>query len=813
MKKRKESQASGGSSTIRSSSPASRGRGSAGAPSWWIKFQEILATPVSGASLAFLRFAFGLVMALEANSLCHPSAITSGEIPLEVYYTGADVRFHFPYEGFGWLPLFPPSGIRALVGALAVAGGLMAVGFFYRWAAATVFLCWGYLFAVESTRTYWQSHYYVELLFAFLLLWMPAAQGYSVDAWRRRRRGSGSEAEASRTVPFWTVFLLRGQLVVMYFYAGVTKISADWLLDAMPMRWHLAKPHVTAPFGHWLPAGVTEAFVGLFHRVEFAYFISWVGMLFDLAVGFLFLIPRARVFSMLLMLIFHTTNRFVIFKDIDWFPIVGMVTATIFLDPGWPERVVGWLRRPRWVRPDWRWFVGGALAFPLVGAALGWRLSPMPVSPAARRQLGRWTAVAVVSWLAWQTYLPIRHYFIAGDARITFEGLSFSWRLKADVYHALACDLVVKDPSLLGPGTNGLPQVHWESWHGEKAIYRKLVPGQIRWSQLPELMVVLEPLIGERVIYNPYGAKTPIRSEAEAMDRARRLWTELYGHAPASVRPTITPAQALEQVPPALRERSKGYSPAAYVDRITQAKADEEAGLPAAAVQASRQAFHNLMTELRGKETSHLLEPVLATLDPFALEGQRRRGAPFFVLADPAVLGTSTTGNRSFIDRSRWRAGEATRDRVGLADPYVAAGDPLVVYLGDVGVEARQLLPQVMVVESHEGPERLAYLSWNYARELSPSKSVHISIQPFYLRRYARLVADAWQREYGRRPAIHAATDVSLNGRPGQTIVDLQADLASVPLRWLGHQPWITGLQTPRVPREVLERGAGITTP
>lgn len=57
---------------------------------------------------------------------------------------------------------------------------MLFAGLFYRLAALAVFLSWGYLYAIESTRTYWMSYHYLELLVTFLLIWMPAANRYSV---------------------------------------------------------------------------------------------------------------------------------------------------------------------------------------------------------------------------------------------------------------------------------------------------------------------------------------------------------------------------------------------------------------------------------------------------------------------------------------------------------------------------------------------------------------------------------------------------------------------------------------------------------
>ena len=73
---------------------------------------------------------------------------------------------------------------------------------------------------------------------------MPAAARCSLDAWMRK--GSG-------LIPRWPLVLLRAQLVIAYFFVGFSKLSADWMLDAVPVRWYLAKPEVTAPY--WTRTG------------------------------------------------------------------------------------------------------------------------------------------------------------------------------------------------------------------------------------------------------------------------------------------------------------------------------------------------------------------------------------------------------------------------------------------------------------------------------------------------------------------------------------------------------------------------------
>lgn len=131
----------------------------------------------------------------------------------------------------------------------------------------------------------------------------------------------------------------------------------------------------------------------------------------------------------------------------------------------------------------------------------------------------------------------------------------------------------------------------------------------------------------------------------------------------------------------------------------------------------------------------------------------------------------------------------------------------MVVYLGRLDVQLGQLLPQECIFIPETVPMRSAEIYWNIFKDINPSKYNHISNQPFYLRRYARRVAALWQREYNRRPSVHAATGVSFNGRPYQPLVDPGVDLAAVRASWFGHNSWVNDLQTRRIPRESLNHG------
>jgi len=751
--------------------------------SLWESLRHVLGRSVNGASLAAFRIAVGLVMALEAYSLCRPNlaAISTGKTPLETYYTGSDITFHFPFPAFSWLPLLPAMWIYVVVGLMAVAGVMVALGLFYRVAAVILFLTWGFLWVVESTRTYWQSHYYLEFLLTFLLAWLPAARAYSVDAWRRRGRGS----ENPVTVPFWPIFLLRGQLVIAYFYAGVAKLNADWLLDAMPVRWFLAEPGVTGPYERFLSQHQVESFKAFIQSNGFAYFISYTGLIFDLAVGFLLLCRRTRIFGLVLMLIFHATNYLLIFDDIGWFPLVGALTALIFLDPDWPLRLWRWIRHPLLKARDWNWFWSE-----------GWKLkaTPSAVAENGKRAAATKLVALVLTWLGLQALIPLRHYAIAGDGRFTYEGMSFSWRLKTEARLGVVHTIYVDDSAILVKDATGRTQINWEEWHGERVIYRELTPGRIDWRKLPEIVVLLEPIIGERILFNPY--PTGVRSETEAQERLKRIWLELYGNAPEAVQPALAVPWVFDLVSQALGKAGNIQESEKAAQLATRAKVLEGGSIPPQEAATIRREVGMMLNRLRDRNEG---TSELRRTQPFALQGESQV-APFLIIEDARLFDCAGAPSKQ-VNTKAWRNRPEGHEAGRPVDP-TPRGEPLVVYMGLIGSAARELLPLAYLVESPKEPR--PRIRWNSARDLSVSKVMHTSVQAFYLRRYARRIASLWQKEYHRRPAVRATTAMSLNGRPYQELVDPEADLGRVPVRWFRHNEWIRDLQTRRIPPEAL---------
>lgn len=736
----------------------------------WAALSRWLASPVSGASLGAFRIAFGIVMLLEAFTFFRPSFSSGGLSHLDVYYGGPGVRFHLPYVPEAWMaPL--PRWVFVMAGwVLGVGAAGVALGFRHRWSAWLVLVSWGFLYWVESTRTYWMSYYWLELLVAMVLVWMPAANRWSLDA-RLRPAGSGAA-----TVPRWTLALLRAQLVATYFYAGVAKLNADWLLDLMPVRWFLEQPHVLRRLQGCLGESVASRVAPWLLGTPGATFLSWAGAAFDVSVGFLLLHRRTRLLALGLTWLFHGINHFLLFQDIEWFPLLGATTATIFLEPDWPDRWVRWLRRPEWKGPDWRWALPGMVLLPGVGFLLGWRGRRAAVleanglgTPAA---LPAWGTAIVLGWVTIQGLVPLRHLLVAGDSRITFEGLSFSWRLKAELYQTHPAEITVADPGFRQVGSDGKVLLRWDAWPGPKVLHRAVERGHIDWSVLPRICVVTDVELGDRILFNPKGPGAPVRDEDEARAEVQRLWRTMHGRLPDGLHRAI--------------------SAGALVDSYMRAAAQKGTRL------RTRDEAMSMIRREHGRQGNGTMIPFLRRLHPFATGYDDASPLPFLWIEDGRLL----AGQHPQVPRlqpDRWVTDVATR---GTMDErrVDSGGDPVVLL-----VERPAHVPLPMdapftlwdvVTEPGRGPE----VWWDGLSDAGTSKYMHISLNPFLLRRYAHRVAQAWKDWTRRDAAVHARTFVGLNRRPPQAVVDPAADLARVEAVRFGHSSWVRDLATKRIP-------------
>jgi hypothetical protein len=281
-------------------------------PSWVGGLGRRLFEPIDIAPLVFFRVVFGGIMLWEVYRY-----FSYGWI--ERYFI--EPTFFFKYQGFGWVRPFAGDGMYIHFAALGVLAACILLGFCYRLAAALFFLGITYVFLLDQTN--YLNHLYLICILSFILIFVPAHRALSLDAALRPRLRSS-------TAPAWTLWLLRFQIAVPYFFGAIAKFNADWLLAAQPMRMWLADRTDFPVIGRWF----TEPWA--------AYFMSWGGFLFDLLFVPLLLWRRTRPFAFAFAAVFHLMN-FQLFH-IGVFTWLMLVASLIFLPPP-ATRFAGGCRR------------------------------------------------------------------------------------------------------------------------------------------------------------------------------------------------------------------------------------------------------------------------------------------------------------------------------------------------------------------------------------------------------------------------------------------------------------------------------------
>ncbi len=327
----------------------------------------LLAHPVDPASLAAFRFLFGLVMALAMIRF-----IALGWVD-EFYVRPA---FHFTWAPFGWIRPLPGWLMHLHFAALAVCALCVAVGFHYRAAAALFFLGFTYVELIDKAT--YLNHYYLVSLLSGLLVFLPAARLWSVDAWR------GPQVDAAK-VPAWTINILRFQLAVVYVFAGLAKLNADWLLDAQPL-------------GLWLAARSDVPLIGTMLSERWvAYAFSWSGALYDLSIVFFLLWRRTRRVAYLTVFLFHMMTG--VLFPIGMFPWIMIAATLIFFPAEWPRR---WLRGSNVVSDT---------------------------QPVVRPAVSTRVAALIAAYCLIQVLIPLRSHWPGTHHEWSGKGFNFSWRV------------------------------------------------------------------------------------------------------------------------------------------------------------------------------------------------------------------------------------------------------------------------------------------------------------------------------------------------------------------------------------------------
>src|SRR5690606_16987259 len=161
---------------------------------------KYLKTPVDAAPLAVFRIFFGLLMFASIVRFW-----LNGWIE-KLYITP---KYFFSYYGFEWVkPLGDFTYLLFIICGLAAV--LVAAGYKYRISIVIFFLSFTYIELMDKT-TYLNHYYFISLL-SFLMIFLPAASYFSIDAWKNPQK-------VFQKIPRWCVDAIKLLLGIVYFYA------------------------------------------------------------------------------------------------------------------------------------------------------------------------------------------------------------------------------------------------------------------------------------------------------------------------------------------------------------------------------------------------------------------------------------------------------------------------------------------------------------------------------------------------------------------------------------------------------------------
>lgn len=341
---------------------------------------------VDGASLGFFRIVWGCLMAYEGiRKLPKASGVYSADY------------FHFKYSLTPFVEPLPELWmVQAEIWIMILSAAMVAIGLKFRFFNTLFALLYTHLFLVD--KMYFNNHFYLTSLLAFLLSLTAADRCFSVSALWKKRKG----IEVSPHIPYWQLFLLRAQVVVVYFFGGVAKLQGDWLQGEPLRHWMGNKPiELLKPPFSWFP--------GVLQQDWFIWTLSYGGMIFDFVIGFLLWNRKTFWPAAACTVFFHLSNN-ALFK-IGLFPFIGIGLLALFFQPHWPRPILG------------RWF----------GKRRGKGAKEKTLEPARRGDSGKTASAGVtafvLAYLVFHIVFPFRSFKYGGDPSWSEVGHYFAWRM------------------------------------------------------------------------------------------------------------------------------------------------------------------------------------------------------------------------------------------------------------------------------------------------------------------------------------------------------------------------------------------------
>ncbi|WP_339142071.1 HTTM domain-containing protein [Croceitalea sp. MTPC5] len=327
---------------------------------------QFLFKKIDNAQLIVFRVFYGVLICAEAFG-----AIATGW----VRRTFIEPRFTFSFIGFEWLQPLPGNGMYFYFVLMGIFGIFITLGFKYRFSAFAFAFMWAGAYLMQKTS--YNNHYYLLMLLAFIMGFLPAHKSHSVDA----HYNTGLKAHQMFNYVRWIIIL---QLFIVYTYASVAKLYGDWLdLSIIEILMRSKKDYFL--IGEFLQQKWVHQMIGVF------------GILFDLLVVPALLWKPTRKVAFALSIFFHLFNSIVF--QIGIFPYLSLAFCVFFFNP---QTIRNIFLKPKRV----------------------------PVSENLKLPKNHnWILIALGAYFIIQLLLPLRHHTFNSDVLWTEEGHRLSWRM------------------------------------------------------------------------------------------------------------------------------------------------------------------------------------------------------------------------------------------------------------------------------------------------------------------------------------------------------------------------------------------------
>lgn len=327
---------------------------------------QFLFKKINNAQLIVFRVFYGLLVSAE----CY-GAIATGW----VRRTLVEPEFTFSFIGFEWLQPLPGNGMYIYFAVMGTLGLLIALGYKYRFSALAFAVLWSGVYLMQKTS--YNNHYYLLMLLAYIMAFLPANRDASLDAKLHPKL-------RSQTMYNWIRWAIILQLFIVYTYASVAKFYADWLDFSMieVLMSHKKDYYLIGDF-------LQQQWV---HKI-----VAFFGIFFDLLIVPALLWRPTRKIAFVSAIFFHLFNSIVF--QIGIFPYLSLAFTVFFFEP---QTIRNIFLKTKKIIPEAKIII-----------------------PKTKKI----TLTVLGIYFLFQLVLPLRHHFFQDDVLWTEEGHRLSWRM------------------------------------------------------------------------------------------------------------------------------------------------------------------------------------------------------------------------------------------------------------------------------------------------------------------------------------------------------------------------------------------------